>query len=113
MSFPFLWIGIIVAGTFLAAVLTVFGIAVELVARVTHEVRGSVLPGLVAGFREWADDGVAPARRASTPASAPPEHPAAAPPESPFEDLATREVPAAGRVRGHVGRPLHLSSARS
>jgi hypothetical protein len=111
MSFPFLWIGVVVAGVFLAAVMTLFGIAVELVARLTHEVRGSVLPGLVAGFREWGD-GVAVVRRVSSPGSSAPEPPGAGA-QPLFEELASREAPTAGHVRGHVGRSLHTTSARS
>jgi len=74
MAFPFWWIGALTAGLFLAAVFTMFGVALRLVNRTTAEIRGSVLPGLVSGFRDWT--GIrAPARIGSTagvsPASGP------------------------------------------
>jgi hypothetical protein len=73
MPFPFYWIGALLAGLVLAGAMTVFGLALEAVARVTHGVRGSVLPGLVAGFREWrADAGTAVHPDAGGGRSAPP-----------------------------------------
>ena len=54
MSFPFYWIGAVVAGLILAGALTIFGLGLKVVTRATNDVRGSILPGLVSGFREWA-----------------------------------------------------------
>ena len=65
MAFPFWWIGALTAGLFLAAVFTMFGFALRLVNRTTAEIRGSVLPGLVSGFRDWTGMR-APARIGST-----------------------------------------------
>lgn len=53
MAFPFWWIGALTAGLFLASVFTVFGFALRLLNRTTAEIRGSVLPSLVSGFRDW------------------------------------------------------------
>ncbi len=54
MAFPFWWIGALTAGLFLATVFAMFGIALRLLSRTTSEIRGSMLPGLVSGFRDWA-----------------------------------------------------------
>jgi hypothetical protein len=56
MPFPFYWIGALVAGAFLSLVLTIFALALRLLTRTTSEIRGSILPGLVSGFRDWAGD---------------------------------------------------------
>ena len=55
MAFPFWWIGALTAGLFLAAAFTMFGLAIRLLNRTTNEIRGSVLPGLVSGFRDWTE----------------------------------------------------------
>lgn len=52
MAFPFLWIGAIFAGIVLGAALTLFVLAMRAVDRAATEVRGSILPGLVEGFRD-------------------------------------------------------------
>ena len=105
MSFPFLWIGVIVAGLLLSAVMTLFGIALHLVAQATNEVRGSILPGLVSGFREWADDKVMAARRSSSPPGSSPA--------PPFEEMPAREGPPAGPVRARIRRSLGRASAQT
>lgn len=56
MPFPFLWIGALVAAAFLTFMFTVFGLLLKLMNRATTEVRESILPGLVVGIRDWADD---------------------------------------------------------
>ena len=55
MAFPFWWVGALSATLFLGAAFLVFGIAMRLVSRTSGEIRGSMLPGLVSGFRNWAD----------------------------------------------------------
>jgi hypothetical protein len=74
MAFPFWWIGALTAGLFLTASFMLFGLALRLLNRATTEIRGSVLPGLVSGFRDWTETR-APARIGSiagmSPASAP------------------------------------------
>ena len=55
MAFPFWWIGALTAALFLGAVFVAFGIAMRLVSRTTREIRGSMLPGLVSGFRDWVE----------------------------------------------------------
>jgi hypothetical protein len=55
MAFPFWWIGALTATLVLGAAFLVFGIAMRLVTRTTNEIRGSVLPGLVSGFRNWTE----------------------------------------------------------
>ncbi len=70
MPFPFWWIGALTAGLFLAAVFTMFGFALRLLNRTTAEIRGSVLPGLVSGFRDWTGTH-APARAGSSAGASP------------------------------------------
>jgi hypothetical protein len=94
MHIPFIWFGAFVAGFFLMAVMTLFGLALKLLTHATDEVRGSVLPGLISGFRGWADDH-GPARpRPSSPRS----------PEvtSPFEEIQLRDGPPLRRVHARV-----------
>ena len=55
MVFPFWWIGALTAALVLGGAFVVFGIAIRLVTRTTNEIRGSMLPGLVSGFRNWAE----------------------------------------------------------
>ena len=57
MPFPFWWIGALTAGLFLAVVFTLFGFALRLLAWTAGEMRQSMLPGVVAGFRGWAGTG--------------------------------------------------------
>ena len=94
MPFPFYWLGALVAGLLLAGVLTIFGFAFDVVMRATNEVGCSVLPGLVAGFREWtANHGEA----ARLPASQ-----QGFDPTSPFEEIQLRDGPLLRRVDGRV-----------
>jgi hypothetical protein len=53
MAFPFWWIGAFAAGLFLAAAFTLFGLALRLLDHSATEIRGSMLPGLVSGLRDW------------------------------------------------------------
>jgi hypothetical protein len=55
MAFPFLWIGALTAGLFLTATFVVFWLGVHLLSRTVGEIRGSMLPGLVSGFRDWTE----------------------------------------------------------
>lgn len=95
MPFPFYWIGALVAGLVLAGALTVFGLALDVVARATNGVRGSVLPGLVAGFREWTGDRGGAAR---SPAARQDPGPA-----SPIEDAPPLDRQSMERVHPRVG----------
>jgi hypothetical protein len=66
MPFPFLWIGALVAAAFLTFMFLVFGVLMKLLNRATTDVRGSILPGLIEGIRDWADDhGLPPIRMVS------------------------------------------------
>ena len=56
MAFPFLWAGALVAAAFLSIVFIVFGILLRIVNRTATELRGSILPGLVGGIRDWTVD---------------------------------------------------------
>jgi hypothetical protein len=94
MPFPFYWIGAFVAGLLLAGVLAIFGLALDVLTRATTEVRGTVLPGLVAGFREWTTDRGGPARR--------PASPQGTDPTSSIEDTVLRDGPPLERVHAHV-----------
>jgi len=94
MPFPFYWIGAFVAGLVLAVVLTIFGFALDVVTRAAHEVRGSVLPGLVSGFREWAADRGGAARPSASPQGSDPT--------SQIEDIPLRDGPPPERVHAHV-----------
>jgi hypothetical protein len=55
-SMPFYWLGALFALAFLTIVITIFGLLLELGSRAATEVRGSILPGLITGIRNWADD---------------------------------------------------------
>ena len=70
MPFPFLWIGALVAAAFLTFMFTVFGLLMKLLNRATTEVRESILPGLVVGIHDWADDHRQPASRIISPRAA-------------------------------------------
>lgn len=72
MPFPFYWIGALVAGAFLSLVLTIFALALRFLARTTSEVRGSILPGLVSGFRDWAGERNSIVRRIVSPGGSEP-----------------------------------------
>ena len=94
MPFPFYWMVALVAGLLLAGVLTIFGFALEVVMRATSKGGGSVLPALVAGFREWTPDlGGAADRPASAHRSAP---------TFPIDDITMHEGPRLERVHPHV-----------
>lgn len=72
MPFPFYWIGAFVAGAFLSLVLTLFALALRFLTRTTPDVRGSILPGLVSGFRDWAGDRNSRVRRLVSPGGSEP-----------------------------------------
>lgn len=94
MPFPFYWMGALIAGLLLAGVLTIFAFALEVVMGATSEVGASVLPGLVAGFREWtADRGGAADRPALAHGSAP---------AFPIEDIPMHDGSPLERVQPHV-----------
>ena len=94
MSFPFYWVGAFVAGLMLAGALTLFGLGMKVVTRATNDVRGSMLPGLVSGFREWtANREDVHNTRASRPES---DHPSA------IEDITTQNCAPVERVRANV-----------
>jgi hypothetical protein len=69
MPFPFYWVGALVAAVFLTVVMTVFGVLLKLMNRAATEVRESILPGLVSGLRDWADEHGLPAIQRSSPRS--------------------------------------------
>ena len=94
MPFPFMWTGALVAGLVLVGALAAFGLALEAVTRVTNEIRGSVLPGLVAGFREWDAEGGAAARSAADLSRSPAR--------SLIEDSAPLDGASLERVHPHV-----------
>ena len=70
MPFPFYWIGALVAAAFLTMVITIFGVLLKVMNRAATEVRESILPGLVVGIRDWADDHGLPAMPITSPRSA-------------------------------------------
>ena len=94
MPFPFLWTGALLAGAFLALVMTLFAFALRFVAGTMAEVRGSVLPGLVSGFRDWAEEPYTAVRRLVSPRS--PE------PGAGIEDVTAVEAPTAERLHPHL-----------
>ena len=94
MPFSFIWAGARVAGLVLLGALAAFGLALEAVTRVTNEIRGSILPGLVAGFREWDAEGGAAARSAADVSRSPTR--------SPIEDSAPLDGGSLERVHPHV-----------
>jgi hypothetical protein len=53
MPFPFLPAGLLVAASFLVAVLTAFGLILRAMNRAVVGIRDTVLSGLVSGFRKW------------------------------------------------------------
>lgn len=68
MAFPFWWMGAAVATLFLAAAFTLFGVALRVIAWTAGEMRDSMLPGVVSGFRGWTG-GSRPGREPEQPAS--------------------------------------------
>lgn len=67
MAFPFYWIGAFFAVAVLGTALTLFVLAMRAVDRAATEVSGSILPGLVEGIRDWADDRRTARRRPASP----------------------------------------------
>ena len=53
MPFPFWWVGAAVAAIVLGTAFTLFALATRVLARAADEIRDSVLPGLVSGWRDW------------------------------------------------------------
>jgi hypothetical protein len=94
MPFPFIWMGALVAGLVLVGALAAFGLALEAVTRVTTDFRGSILPGLVAGIREWDAEGGAAARSAADVSRSPAR--------SPIEESAPLDGGSLERVHPHV-----------
>jgi hypothetical protein len=64
---PFYWVGAIFSAAFLAIVITIFGLLLKIGGSAATEVRASILPGLVAGIRNWADDEGTPTPAVSSP----------------------------------------------
>jgi len=94
MAFPFYWIGAFFAGTVLGAALTLFVLAMRAVDRAATEVHGSILPGLVEGLRDWADD-----RRT---ARRPPVSPSGSETGDGIEDAVSSAAPPVERLRPHL-----------
>lgn len=95
MPFPFYWIGAIVASVVLLVTLSLFGAALRAIDRAVMGVRGSILPGLVEGFRDWTDD-LRPARRRRTVSPSGPET------GDGIEDAPSSAAPPAERLRPHL-----------
>ena len=55
MTLAFYPLGAFLAGVLLGAVFTFFAISLRLLDRAATRTTGSVLPGLVSGFRDWSD----------------------------------------------------------
>ncbi len=72
MPFPFFWIGAVFAGAVLVAVFAVFGAVMRALDRAATEVTGTILPGLVEGFRDWPNGRHRAVRRAGSPRSSEP-----------------------------------------
>lgn len=94
MAFPFYWIGAMVAGVVLFVALSLFAMALRAIDRAVTEVRGSMLPGLVEGFRDWAGD-----RR---PARRPPISPDGPEAGDGIEDAVSSLAPPVERLRPHL-----------
>lgn len=94
MAFPFYWIGAFLAGAVLGAALTLFVLAMRAVDRAATEVSGSILPGLVEGIRDWADDRRRAPRRPVSPGG----------PEAgdEIEEAPSSTAPAVERLRPHL-----------
>jgi hypothetical protein len=69
MAFPFWWVGAAVAALFLAGAFTLFALAMRALVWTADEVRESMLPGIVSGFRGWTGEGTRPARVVPPPAA--------------------------------------------
>jgi hypothetical protein len=65
MPFPFLPGGALLALAVLGGALTVFGLALRAMDKAITASRRSMLPGLVSGFRKWAE--AAPSARVAAP----------------------------------------------
>lgn len=66
--FPFYWIGVATAALFLLAVLAIFGALARLLGVAELGIRDSIVPGLLSGFRGWAEEGGSRLRRMVSPA---------------------------------------------
>jgi hypothetical protein len=97
MPFPFFWIGAVFAGAILVGVFSVFAVVMRTLDRAATEVTGTILPGLVEGFRDWPIGRHRPVPRSGSPRSSEsgPSGPAT---DDPDPDLATsvEELPIAG-----------------
>ena len=128
--FPFVWVGAAFAAGFLAASMVAFALLAR-VLRVPEGDEGSLVAGLLAGFRDWASDRAAGASRPVSAAGQPPSettrvdsggsagtgrHPRSEP-SGPTVGAVTPDVassPSAyaivARVTGHVDAPRSSSS---
>ena len=57
---PFYWVGALVSVALLTTVITIFGLLLKVGSNAATELRVSILPGLIAGIRNWADDQAPP-----------------------------------------------------
>jgi hypothetical protein len=97
MPFPFFWIGAVFAGAILVGVFSLFAVVMRTLDRAATEVTGTILPGLVEGFRDWPNGRHRAVPRSGSPRSSEsgPSGPAT---DDPDPDLATsvEELPFAG-----------------
>ena len=88
---PFYWVGALVSMALLTTVVTIFGLLLKIGSNAATELRESILPGLVAGIRDWADD------------QAPPTPPVVSP-RAGEADRRSKKPPAAGLRMERVRR---------
>ncbi len=93
MPFPFLWMGALLAATFLSAVFAIFALALRLLDRTATEVRGSILPGLVSGLDDWRDGRSAIRRLVS---------PRGSEPGGEIDDASPGQAPPVERLHPHL-----------
>lgn len=67
---PFYGVGALVSAAFLGTVITIFGLLLKVENRAATEMRESILPGLIVGIRDWADDHGLPAIPITSPRAA-------------------------------------------
>jgi hypothetical protein len=87
--FPFVWVGAAFAAGFLAVAMLVFAALARLL-RVPEEGQGSIVPGLVAGVRDWTSSRTAALRSVVSPQGSSPMVEDAPGLAAPVERLAAR-----------------------
>lgn len=90
--FPFYWIGVATAALFLLAVLAIFGALAKLLGVAELGIRDSIVPGLLTGFRGWAEESGSRLRRMVSPAG----------PEASDGDAATPPVVVTQRLQARI-----------